>query len=391
MEVNRLLFQYKNFSSTALYLLFIMVLVLLVFTPITISCKETTKNSLDEVIVQVWEGDELISNGIVVGNGSQVLAILEYHDPIPDNLYVVQENTEYKALVKTVDFRTGLTLLEINGGPFKTVSTEDALSIKPGQRVLVYGWSQLFTGFEETAEGKRPLYGNPEFTKINAVTTDYTLAFPYRFGINYPTGTSLEEQVGIRMCQIVTDPKGNVLGFVGYSYWGLFPPPSPPGWLPPVVSISTALDLLSENANQQIWTRGPTGFIFAGPNYNTAYGQAPEYYDEAAIEIEKLLNTAEQPLSVAELNIKNYTSFYPSVGKAVTAEYALPVSIKNADGDLLAQAKWVFIRWGVIRQQVYVIYGTRLYSPEGAFKLSGDPTNLDLIELHPPRIEAVPP
>lgn len=361
--------------------------IILLLMPEIMSCTPSLSESLDDVFVQVWEQDELISTGIIVGDGSQVLAILEYNESIPDKLHiVVKEKTEYEAAIEIVDFRTGMTLLKVNGGPFPTASTGDALTIKPDQKVLVFEWSRPFQCYEVTDNGKQVIFGDTIFTQTSAVTTDLTIDHPFRFGISYLAETPFEGRAGISPRDIITDLKGNVLGIVGNSYWGLCAPPSPIGWLPPVVSINAALDLLSENADEQIWTRGPTGFIFAGPGYNTAYGQAPSYYDEAAAEIERLLNTVGEPISVTELEVEDYTTFYPLEGKAVTAVYALPVPLRNTNGDILVQAKWIFIRWGVIRQSVHAIYGAMPYLPDGAFELSGDPTNLDLLELHPPAL-----
>jgi hypothetical protein len=393
-SILRYLGQLKNLVSPlfCLRLVFVSLVVLLLVSGIQ-SCADVHIESMDKAIVQVWEGESLVSNGIVVGDGNKVLTLLDYNFSVPDNLYIVVQNQDkYEATIAITDFRTGMTLLDISGGSFTPTPTKDALMIKPDQKVVVFGWSRPFQRYEETGNGKQAIFGDPIFTQTSAVTTDFTIDSPFRFGINYPSETPLGERAGIGMRDIVTDLKGNVLGFVGNSYWGLFPPPSFPGWLPPVVSISAALDLLSENANQKIWARGPIGFIFAGPNYNTAYGQAPEYYDEAATEIEKLLNTAGELLSVAELNVEDYTSFFPTQGKAVTAEYVLPVSLRNIKGDLLALAKWIFIRWGVIGQSVYVVYGAAPYSPDGAFELSGDPTNLDFL-VHPGSVrqEVVPP
>lgn len=364
-------------------------LLVLVMVPGILSCTGSLSKSLDDVFVQVWEEDALVSTGIIVDDGTEVLTILEYGDSIPDNLYIVQKQSKYHASVKTVDVRTGLTLLEIDEGPFKTVSTGDALSLEPDLKVLVFGWSRPFQRYEETENGKQAIFGDPIFTQTSAVTTDFTIGSPFRFGINYPSETPFEERAGIGLRDIVTDQKGNVLGLICNSYWGLFPPPSPVGWLPPVVSINAALDLLSENANQQIWARGPTGFIFAGPNYNTAYGQAPSYYDEAATEIEKLLNTVGEPIPVSELQVENYTSFYPSEGKAIVAVYASLVPLRNTNGDMLAQAKWIFIRWGVLGKPDYLIYGTTPYLPGGAFEFSGDVTNLDLL-VHPLNLTDIP-
>ena len=64
------------------------ILVMATIIPLCIvSCKTTL--GTNDVVVQIWDSETMVSNGIVAGNGNQVLTIIDYKYSTPDNLYIV--------------------------------------------------------------------------------------------------------------------------------------------------------------------------------------------------------------------------------------------------------------------------------------------------------------
>jgi len=154
--------------------------------------------------VQVWELDEMVSTGIVVGDGSEILAILDYNESAPANLHIVTNSQEeYEAFVQTVDFRTGATLLKIKGGSLPLVSTGDALTVNPDHSVLVYGWSRPVEGFEDIGDAKRTIFGQPEFTRTEVVTTTVADGSPLRFRVDFPPEIPFKDRGYIRSGPVI--------------------------------------------------------------------------------------------------------------------------------------------------------------------------------------------
>jgi hypothetical protein len=331
--------------------------------------------------VQVWVDDYPEGTGIIVGDGTQVLAILDYYkSPIPDNVYVIYNSDEtYEAVIQRVDFRTGATLLKISGGPFPVATTGSASKVKPDDKVLVFGWSFAVKDYEETEEGKKPVYSEVEFkNKSEVVVSTGITDGDFSFYIKYSEGPPPVNLGNIGQSDMVTDGDGFILGLVGTWFWGLVPPPGIPGSLPSVVSIDSILELVSENADQYIWTKGPSGYNFARPNGLSAYGRAPSNYEAVAGEILVLLSTLGESMEIEEL-LNEFSRFPFSVktGNSLVAVYALPVDILSPDDDVPHKARWVVLRWNVPGESNCVIFGMDPYEPEGAFEITGDINTLE--------------
>ena len=350
------------------------------------SCMPSMTKDLRDTSVQVWVDGYPEGTGIIIADGTEVLTILDYHmSPLPDNVYVVYDSHEkYEAAIQRVDFRTGATLLTVSGGPLPVAKTGSALNIKQDDKVLVYGWSFSIKDYEETEEGKKPVFDKVEFSKAGVTVTAGISEVPLSFQIKYNNETSPGNRKNVSQSGIVTDEDGIILGLVGSWNWGI-EPISLVGYVLPVVNIDTMLGLRSEDAEQKVWTQGPSGYSFIKPGGTfTAYGIAPPNYEAVANEILTLLGTLGEPMETGGL-LQNYFAppFGIETGYALVAVYALPIEIILPDEDAF-NARWFILRWSVPGESNCLIYGMEPYEPEGAFEMTGDISILDsLLYLEP--------
>ena len=325
--------------------------------------------STDEAIVQVWESDNLAATGVVVGDGSHVLTILDYEDSVPSSLnlsVVAPGRGTYKASVQAIDSRTAVSLLKLKGSKLPVATTGDALTIKMGQQSLIKEW-----------------YGSGVFRKTQVQTGTIQDTHPLSFNVQF--SSEIWESGNVPMIgqgAVVTDEKGVVLGLVGMEYGKLFPPiPYPPGLIPYVVTINSALELLSPDATQRPWANGPLLFAIAYKNGGGSirWGQLPTY-DTIAMAITEMLNKLKEPLAGSDLQ-QNWSEIaLPGTSKdsvVLTVIYAWPVDLRNTDGNLLARAKWIGIQWNRDQGKPNrLCYGNSDLTTEGGFVLHRDMTDL---------------
>ena len=373
---------HRSVSTKGVVSILFVLLAVILTVPGAVSCMPSMTKNLRDTSVQVWVDGYPEGSGIITGDGTEVLTILDYYmSPLPDDVYVVYDSDEkYEASIQRVDFRTGATLLKIAGSPLPVTKTGSALKLKEDDKVLVYGWSFPVKEYEDTEEGKKPVFGKAEFKKSTeaVVSIGITHTYPY-FSIGYPERRSPEDLRFIGQSYIVTDEYGKVLGLAGNQMWGLIPTPVPVGSLPMVVSIDSMLELISEDADQRIWTKGPAGYSFIKPGgRHTAYGRAPSNYEAVAGEIFSLLDTLGEPMETDGLLDYYRPPFGIETGYGLVVVYASPIDIQLS-GNYVINARWILLRWGEPEETNYVIYGMEPYEPEGAFEMTGDTHTLQTL------------
>lgn len=334
-----------------------------------------TPRTVDDSIVQVWEpatatgkSSALLAFGVVVGDGSQVLTVLNYEDYTPDSLEVVLPGQgKYKASVEAIDPRTSTTLLQVEGARLPVAAIGDSATIKPDQPVLIRGWLSTM------------------FQKSPALIASYPGATTLYFYVNLTQealdkgGWGVFEQ-GIA----VTDVKDSVLGLVGPVYNKLILSTGGPiGCIPPVVSINSALELLAPDVGSQPWAKGPAFSLITTKDSLT--GHAPSQppianYNKMTEDIQTLLGTVGEQLPTSELP-SDYRSIswgdpQSTDGTLLSVVYPRPVELRDTNGQLVVEAKWVGIQWGRSKGKPNrLLYGNiqhGAYIVEGGFTLKGD-------------------
>src|SRR4030042_6017963 len=102
----------------------------LIMPVVVLSCVKTYE-SVDNSMVQVWKSDILEALGVVIGDGSQVLTVVNYEEYNPGELEtVVQGQGKYSASIQAIDSRTGATLLSLKGVKLAPATTGDATMVR---------------------------------------------------------------------------------------------------------------------------------------------------------------------------------------------------------------------------------------------------------------------
>jgi hypothetical protein len=341
----------------------------------------------DESIVQVWEpscadGGEmtLLAFGIAVGDGSQVLTVLDYENYTPDGLEVcLLGGDAYRAVIQVIDPRTSVTLLKVEGAELPVMTLGDSAALETGQKVIVRGWQD---------------------NSLKALSS-YISEFPGVSDMFFSASLSLEVLEEGNWGSIlpgtpVINDKGEVVGLMSAYYDDLMPH-SIFGAIPSVAGISNALELLATDAADRPWAGGPVLSVYThnssiGTRIPSLFVSAEEYL-EIASAIRPLLSELGEPLSTDELPEHYIRLAWPRVGddNLLTVVYAQPVALYSAAGEKLADAKWVGIHWDRGEGKPNCLYyGTTTYDRVGAFELLGDVTGLESISELPQIIISEP-
>lgn len=332
-------------------------------------------------IVQIWESEELIATGIVVGNGSQVLTILNYEVDTPDSLNLsvkVPGGDEYEATVQVIDSRTSATLLSVEGLSLPIATTGNIQDLLPEQQLFIHEW--YIWGDLTAFRGTRVIYSTNQ---------DH---LPLTFRVHYPPEDFPDPDYvhGFTQGAIVIDESGGILGLVGTDFDTIFPHPTPFGFIPGVVNIDSALELLSPDAIHQPWANGPLTYAFA-TSFVTHFhsGSFPEY-ESITANLQELLGKMGEPMPSAELP----QDFYEILRRdtlpteyALTIVYASPIDLRNTDGAVVAQAKWVSFLYNTEEKPFTLLYGSGRLVIDGGFTLLSDLD--DIVKIVPPDKEGL--
>jgi hypothetical protein len=363
-------------------LLLVAIVTLPLVSFISFSC--TSTSGIDDSIVQIWDpaggitgGPALIAFGITAGDGSQALTVLDYEDYSPGELEVKINKHTYKGVVQAIDPRTSATLLNIEGLKMLPAPVADSSMISSTQKIIIRGWL-----------GDKLKKEQAEITQIPSVTE-------LHFNVSLTQEEVEKEGWGVFfMGTPVTDENDRVLGLVTPFYNKLVFHSIPLGWIPPVVCINSAMELLNPDAAVRPWVDGPVLTTLTVKNrtygYNSGILSYVSDYPAMTAAIRELLQTLGEPLAYGELP-ENYNKLvWPEStdGTFLTMVYARPVELKNTNDDLLAKAKWVGIQWDRSEGRPNrLMYGwvdkiSSEYHVQGGFALKGDITGLEKT-LHP--------
>ncbi len=334
-------------------------------TSITPSNTSVPASPIDKSIVQVWIGERLEASGVVIGDGSQVLTVIDYEIFSPQNVNVItSDGDNFTASIQQLDPRTGATLLAVAGMKLPPVKTGDTTSLVQEQQVNArwYGYTPKIALEMQTAG----LLVNPKYGTS-----------PLVFGVYSSPGT-LDNFLYIRQGAIITDDQGLVIGLMGVDYNLLFTHPSAPGMHPGVVRIESALELLIPDFAARPYANGPLMIVITNEQ---ATGMRNGYftnYDAVTEAMQNIFHRLGAPLPSDELPVNAYgiMANYEN-GDAITVVYARPVQLTSENGTVLAESKWVTINWnrgsGLPNQ---LFYGSGRMVLEGGFQLPDDLSEL---------------
>jgi uncharacterized protein YceK len=346
--------------------------------------------AVKDSIAQVWIDDDrggtktFEALGVAVGDGTTVLTVIDYEDFTPGEAEVrTQNNKTFSATIQTIDARTGATLLKLDSGSLPPVATRDPATLQMNEQLFIWGL----------------IYSDPVPALTNIIGPNIppdTSAFDFKVTLPESTPDNQERDVARTQGAVVVDQSGKVLGLesvFGNSFITIF---GPIGLFifPAIISIDNLNELLLPNANDHLWSNGPILFaanMITGTAYQNLHGVFEgtnrDYFPVAAA-IAQVLRELGGPLSITDLThdfsyytMANENTNWPD-GSLLTTVFPKPVNLCNADGTVLAQAKWVGIQWDRSNSQPNrVVYGSTAYTVEGSFEITGETASLAGIML----------
>lgn len=348
----------------------IIALSLLILLSITgFSCTTSPTELLNRAIVQVLkpaeagEPEEQMSLGIVVGDGNQVLALMNYEEYSTGNLIILTKNHKrYTAIFQAVDTRTGITLFKLDNVRLPSVTLGNS-QITPsyGAKVIVWRWDDS---------------NQVALTSLSATVSPDQAPRPLFFSISYGENEELD------IPGIVTDNQGNILGLMNSFHNRLVQGLGPIGRAPLVANIDNARELLS-GKDQYTSLDSPVLSTLAGKGDIKGYFggilPSPSNYNDMSVALFDLLGKLGEPIETSDLNINNSVGWYGFDSISLIVVYPRSIELKNNDGDVLAQAKWISIQWDRSDGSPNrLFYGDVPYTIKVGFELIGDITNLQL-------------
>jgi hypothetical protein len=330
-----------------------------------------TYSPVEKSMVAVWTadgkaGDTPVAYGLAVGDGTEILTVINYQDDIPDTLYVgIPGKTRYPASIKALDPHNSVTFLKMDKPVFPPAAVSGQISYVPGTEVVVHGWPA------------------DDYQKIQTRRA----VFQYSY-----TGSLLDEGSYIDTPgAAVTTKDGTIIGLLGTSY--AFPFHiilGGPGTLyGGMVEIQEVVKIMSPDYAAALQKEKPV-YALVWDNDSLAGRKSDllpaEKYDDLAAALRPLLNTVGTPLDPNTEPVPVYYRklSYASPGRLdgpmLTVEYAHPVELKNNNGDIIATAKWLGIEWerGGIKTKL-LFYGHFEYNNvvvDGGYTFNGDITAL---------------
>lgn len=163
-----------------------------------------------------------------------------------------------------------------------------------------------------------------------------------------------------------------------------------------IAAIDTMLELLSPDSMERPWANGPLIFVINRPGVTMMHEGAFPEYDRVTGLLQAVFSRLGAPLPNDDMP-ENYdrlvepTVEHPADGILLTVVYAYPVQLKDAEGVVLASAKWVGVQWDRTGgKSNRVLYGEGRFELRGGFYLEGDITDLAnaIQNVKPPTLSA---
>jgi hypothetical protein len=220
-------------------------------------------DSINDSVVQVGESaDKPEAFGIAVGDGSLILTVIDWESRNPIELKVILPGGGiFNASVQALDSRSGATLLKLEDARLLPAITGDASALAASQKLFINEWNK--------SEGSFKLIP----VLIDAVSPNLSpVGFNIRLANGLPVPNDPHSWANYQGSAIL-DEEGKVLGLESIMTHRLVQRTGYIGYIPPIVTINNALDLLSPESSQQLWANGPLLFsvIFKNGSYSSSY------------------------------------------------------------------------------------------------------------------------
>lgn len=325
---------------------------------IPLSCSDHTE-SMSDSLIQVkmlsYETGELetASYGAVFHDKYHALTVIDYERYNPESIVIItSDNYTYEVSLEAVDSLSGLAILK----------TQQAVNVPaipvgslPEEGDTVLGW-------EPDKERRLISYS------LNVTSPIYdSLVFqldthPLR-GPVFSTGS------------MITGKNGKLIGLVmpwGKGIYTAIPRPF-------VASVAETPKVSSGEYEWEARIDGPVSISF-GYNRNdyTRFIRSLTDYEKLSDMLAEITSTMGEPAAATGIDFNSWGWDYPRNSYVLLCLYPGLIELRDKEGRMLAQARWIAIEWNRDDDQHdRLLYGTVPYVIKGAFELSADLTDLE--------------
>jgi hypothetical protein len=328
-------------------------------------------------MVQVWALDAVKGNkegeplayGLVIGDGTQILTVIDYEQDIPKDLYVgLPGKTRYRASIQAIDVDNSATLLKMEKRVFPPAVIPEKTGYQWGSWVIIHGWA--LENFREME------------------TREVSFFQPGNFGQMRDTAASYNDALGA----VVANKGGQIIGLMGVSYTAGYPFSiilGGPGMTGPMLDIHDALKVLSPDSLERSWANQPVfafGLSISGGQAGKPFATWGTQYEKTAAALLQLLGAVGAPLAQTALP-SNFLSFVFDVPQNIdsvvfAAVYPQPVNLVNVSGEVVAHSRWLGIQFdrgdGQPNRIFYGHFGNySSFEVDGGYILNGDISALE--------------
>ena len=299
---------------------------------------------------------ELASSGIVFNDETRALAMIDYEKYSTDSIIIVtSENRTYEALIEAVDPRSGLAILKTQRSMnLQPVPTGELPGKEEPMVIWRYDWQGLLVS--ESANATPPVDESPRFH----LRTDCVL------GPAVDTGT------------VVIDKDGKVTGLVIPYINSPVHAPTPGGPPAIIAGVTEVQKMLSGEYVRESWASGPAVISLASAVAHRGILMQPDEYEWSSRLIAAIMERLGEPVTATDFAVTHRTWSIRPDNHTVIAIYTRPMELRNTDGRVLAEAKWIAIEWDrVDGLPDRLIYGTIPFETEGAFEITGNITDFE--------------
>jgi hypothetical protein len=314
----------------------ILLIITTTLVTVTLSCGHPA-DSMSRSIIQVKmisfrTGEfELASSGIVFNDETRALAMIDYEKYSTDSIIIVtSENRTYEALIEAVDPRSGLAILKTQRSMnLQPVPTGELPGKEEPMVIWRYDWQGLLVSESANA--------TPPVDKDGKVTG---LVIPY-----------IDSPVHART------------------------PCGPPAI---VAGVTETQKMLSGEYVRESWASGPAVISLASAVAHRGILMQPDEYEWSSRLIAAIMERLGEPVTATDFAVTHRTWSIRPDNHTVIAIYTRPMELRNTDGRVLAEAKWIAIEWDrVDGLPDRLIYGTIPFETEGAFEITSDITDFE--------------
>ena len=327
----------------------------------TLSCRDPADSVSRSIIlvkmISFRTGEyERASSGVIFNDETRALAMIDYEKYSQDSIIIVTgDNRTYEAAIEAMDPRSGLAILKTQKAmSLPPVPTGELPGKEKSMVIWRYDWQGMLVS--QSVNATPPIVEPPWFQ----------LRSNLFLGPEVDTGT------------VVIDKDGKVTGLVIPYINSPVHAPTPSGPPAIIAGVTEVQKMLSGEYVRESWASGPAVISLASAVAHRGILMTPDEYEWSSHLIATIMERLGEPVTATDFAVTHGTWSIRPDNHTVIALYTRPMELRNTEGRVLAEAKWIAIEWDRVDSLPdRLIYGTIPFETEGAFEITGNITDFE--------------